>query len=232
MINYLIGFYVSLSEAIFLSSQCSRDDRRSAATESERDLLYNIHIRLGDLYRYVDSRTNAKLYYQKALEIDSRKGTAYNQLALCTPLTKPFSCLYFSVRAAKASIEPIKFADSNIRMAISKLNSPIFARFRTDLSVELDANAIDVPSPVTGADWFYLVVISIYFNDFNLTLPLLLDHLLGIIDGRASDNNFDYGLMAFDVALDWILKGKPIQWVVGQTCHFSLLFRSRQFAKC
>ena len=170
--------------------------------------MYNIHIRLGDLYRYADSRVNAKYYYEQALQIDLRRGTAYNQLVLCIPLTKAYKCVYYSIRAFKTSIDSIKIAESNIKLAISRIDHPIFEQFRKSQNLKLQENSIKISYPENGAEWFYLSVISVYFNDFNLTLPLLLDYIVDLIDkNNFSSVNFDFALMALEVTLDWIMKG-------------------------
>lgn len=167
---------------------------------------------MGDLHRYAGSRENAKFFYEEALLIDSRRGTAFNQLVLCTPLTKAYKCVYFSIRAYKAPIDAIKFADTNIKMAISRIDNPLFENFRKSLKVQLEKNAIKIASPTSGLDWLYLSVISVYFNDFNQTFPALLDYIITLIDNQKTDNaNLDYCLMALEVALDWIMKGNQFQ---------------------
>ncbi|OTF76615.1 hypothetical protein BLA29_012197, partial [Euroglyphus maynei] len=169
--------------------------------------LYNIHIRLGDLYRYCDSRENAKHYYKRALHLDPKCGSAYNQLSLCTPLTKAYQCVYYSVRALYSTDEPVKGAETNIKLSISRFDSPLFERFRQQSNVSMANNAITISYPSNGQEWFYLVVISIHFNEFNLTLDLLLDQLLKTIDCDDKTIQFDYLLMSLDVCFDWILKG-------------------------
>lgn len=212
MVNYLLGFYETLMQSLFFATP-RRDTflmfNRSSfdVSETNQELLYHIHIRIGDLYRYVDSRSNAKNYYQQALQIDPRRGTAYNQLALCTPLTKPYKLLYFSTLASTSSTDPIKSASANFKKALSRLDNAIFTQLRSTIGLEKNEAAVGVPEPASGADWFYLSVISVHLNNFNYTLVALLDWILGATEREVNSIDLDYSLMALDVALDWIMKG-------------------------
>ncbi|KAH9507084.1 hypothetical protein DERF_011787 [Dermatophagoides farinae] len=219
VMNYLIGYYNSMHEIVFLNTQQSKDpflyysrygfvSSTATAANLNHQLLYNIHIRLGDLYRYGDSRENAKHYYKRALHLDPTRGFAYNQLSLCTPLTKAYQCVYYSVRALHSTEEPVKGAETNIKLSISRFDCPLFERFRHHLNVTMVDNAITIAYPSNGQEWFYLVVISIHFNDLNLTFDLLLDQLLNTIDCDDKSIQFDYLLMSLDVAFDWILKDR------------------------
>ncbi|KAH9418521.1 hypothetical protein DERP_003846 [Dermatophagoides pteronyssinus] len=226
VMNYFIGYYNAMYEIIFLNSQSkdpylnysrygfetsSSSSSLSSAANLNHKLLYNIHIRLGDLYRYGDSYDNAKYYYKRALHLDPRRGFAYNQLALSTPLTKAYQCVYYYVRALYSTEEPFKVAESNIKVSISRFDSPLFERFRRQSNISMSDNAITIAYPSNGQEWFYLVVISIHFNDLNLTLDLLLDQLLKTIDCDDESLQFDYLLMSLDVAFDWILKDRNNQ---------------------
>lgn len=213
MINYLIGYYLTLQEALFFKA-LSKDNYLKFSrygfllTNSNQELLYNIHVRIGDLYRYADARDNAKHYYQKALQIDPRRGFAYKQLALCTPITKAYKCIYYSVRAYNSSIEPMKNSDSIIKLGLARVDCQLFENFRKITKTKLEENAMNISIPDNGQDWFYFTVISIHFNDLNVVLNLLLDEILKTIDEDAQNMELDYLLMSLDVSLDWILKGK------------------------
>jgi len=212
MVNYLLGFYETLTQSLFFATP-RKDDflkfNRSSfdVSQTNQELLYHIHIRIGDLYRYVDSRANAKSYYQQALQIDPRRGTAYNQLALCTPLTKPYKLLYFSVLASKSSIDPIKSASANFKKALSRLDNSLFDQLRSEIGLTRNEAAIKAAEPETGADWFYLSVISIHLNNFNYSLVALLEWILNLTENGVDTMDLDYSLMALDVTLDWIMKG-------------------------
>lgn len=213
MINYLIGYYTTLSDLLFFSTPRKDDYLKFnhfgfQMNQTNLVLMYNIHIRLGDLYRYADSRSNAKNYYNQALQIDPRRGTSYNQLALCTPLNKPYKLLYLSILASKSFIGPIKSANANFKKALSRVDNPIFQQLRSAIGLPLAEGSITVPEPDTGADWFYLSVISIYLNDFNHTLAALLDWILDLTQKKTDNTNLDYSLMALDIALDWIMKDR------------------------
>lgn len=216
MINYLLGFYETLMQTLYFSTPPSDGSssllqfKRSSfdVSQTNQELLYLIHIRIGDIYRYVDSRPNAKVYYQQAVQIDPRRGTAYNQIALCTPLTKPYKLLYFSALASNCSVEPVKSAAGNFKKAISRLNNQLFGQLRTELNWPTNEAAIDAQEPETGAEWFYLSVVSIHLNNFNFTFMSLLDWTLELLVKQENGIDLDYSLMAIDVALDWIMKSK------------------------
>lgn len=211
MANYLLGFYETLMQTLFFSTprtDSSLQFNRSSfdVSRTNQELLYLIHIRIGDIYRYVDSRPNAKSYYQQALQIDPRRGTAYNQLALCTPLTKPYKLLYFSAFASNCSLDPIKSATANFKKALCRLNNPLFEQFRSEMDLPQNEAAINASEPDNGADWFYLSVVSIHLNNFNCTLLALLEWISQLISKQEDSIDLDYSLMALDVALDWIMK--------------------------
>lgn len=179
--------------------------------DTNRTLLYNLHIHLGDLYRFLGLNQNARHYYKQALEIDSTKGVVYQKLALCTPLTKAYRCLYFSVFAANTIKAVPPTANSNISAMLSRMDTVYLEKFREHLGLKLDkAKVLKVEPPSDGADWFYLVVISIHFNNFNVTCLALLDYLISSVDDeeRKSNGDLDFTLMALEVAIDWITISK------------------------
>ena len=82
MVNYLLGFYQTISETLFFSTP--RKDpylkfNRSSfqVSQTNQELMYHIHIRIGDLYRYADSRANAKYYYQVNIQVQGKE-TQFN----------------------------------------------------------------------------------------------------------------------------------------------------------
>lgn len=181
--------------------------------DTNRALLYSLHIHLGDLYRYINLNQNARHYYKQALEIDPARGTVYQKLAFCTPLTKAYRCLYFSIMAANATKAASPMAASNIATVLSRMDTFHFEKFREQLGVKLDmAKVLKVEPPSDGADWFYLVVISIHFNNFNVTCLALLDYLIAAVDDeeRKSSGDLDFTLMALEVAIDWITISKLV----------------------
>ncbi|KAH9403749.1 Protein smg7 [Tyrophagus putrescentiae] len=218
MINYLLGFYETLMQTLYFSTP--RTDGSSLlqfhrssfdVSQTNQELLYLIHIRIGDLYRYIDARPNAKVYYQRALQVDPRRGTAYNQIALCTPLTKPYKLLYFSALASNCSVEPVKSAVGNFKKAIGRLNNRLFEQLRKEMGLPANEAAIDAAEPETGAEWFYLSVVCVHLNNFNYSFGALLDwtlELLGKDEEEGGGIDLDYSLMAIDVALDWIMKNR------------------------
>ena len=236
MINYLLGFYATLSEMVFFATT-PKDNylkfNRSSfqCNKTNRELMYNIHIRLGDLYRYGDSRSNAQHFYLQALQIDPRRGTAYNQFALCTPLTKPYKLLYFTLMAFQSSIDSVKIAEHNFNKALSRVDNPIFEQLRSKINLTRHQDAIEVSMPEIGAEWFYLCVISIQLNDFNSTLVFLLDWILDLTQKNVTTADLDYSLMALDVALDWILKGLTDPYFLIININYILLDRNNLLKK-
>ncbi|KPM08768.1 hypothetical protein QR98_0072920 [Sarcoptes scabiei] len=212
LIEYCIGFYVILHEAIFLNNadrkpflQFDRDGFN--ISHCNRHLLYNIYTNLGNLHRMID-KENAREYFLKAINIDPRKGYAYNQMALCTSLANAYQCIYYLVRASKASCDQVKTAESNIKLSIARLDCPLFEKFKITADIETEINPIVIQTPKRMQDWFYLIVISIYFNDLNLPINLLLDRILKIIEKNPKSLELDFLLMSLDVALDWIFKDR------------------------
>lgn len=88
-------------------------------------LLYNILIRIGDLNRYLNKSSVAESYYMSARKVDVLRGDAYNQLAINTPHSQHFKCIYYYCRAAKSCAEPITIAETNLKLAINRFDSGI-----------------------------------------------------------------------------------------------------------
>ena len=88
-------------------------------------LLYNIMIRIGDLNRYLNKSSVAESYYMSARKLDVFRGHAYNQLAINTPVSQHFKCIYYYCRAAKSCTEPIPIAETNLKLAVNRFDSGI-----------------------------------------------------------------------------------------------------------
>lgn len=167
-------------------------------------------IRLGDLHRYVRKPTLARIYYLNARKLDVMRGHAYNQLAIVTPLTEPLKCIYYSTRAARACVEPTLVAESNLKMAINRIDSEHKYLLRQIFDDGLDFGGDDNEYyPHVGIDWFYLAVIAVYAHKIKPIFKPLIEYVSIHSDDYSNNentenNDFNFSLMAFDVLLDWL----------------------------
>ncbi|CAG2171740.1 unnamed protein product [Oppiella nova] len=219
LIEYLIGFYVSLMEAIVTNDRHKEpyllfaiNSQLSATT---RLLLYNILIRIGDLNRYLNKTSIAENYYLRARRLDPTRGHAYNQLAINTPLSQHLKCIYYYCRAAKSSADPIVIAETNLKVAVNRFDSDILKSIIKNGSNVSDGSPDDqqlIPTyPQKGIDWFYLSVISIYSDNMDTILRPLIQFVITNCELTSNkhldcSNNKDlsFALMAFDVSIDFI----------------------------
>lgn len=213
----MIGYYLNILDAI-LNSTSEQDSDCDEANLLEEPignfvLLYNVYIRIGDLYRYSNSQTSATLFYHKALMMDERSGIAYNQISLSLPLYMAYKCLYFAVRSYHSPLHSSSGTEVNIRQALTRLDSPIFAYFRDLVSEKLSDNYFKIDEPETGLDWFYLVVISIHFKNFEPSFGKLVEFVNSSLDDDDDDQgeDFAFAMMALDTALDWLFLSKLAQ---------------------
>ncbi len=210
----MIGFYVSLLESVLISSR--RKDpyilypNSFQISVSAKLLLYNILIRIGDLNRYLNKTSIAETYYLNARKLDVMRGHAYNQLAIMTPHSEPLKCIYYSVRAAKSCVEPIVIAETNIKAAVNRFDCNILKKifkFSRNINRDESLNEETELYPKRGIEWFYLSVISIYSENFKPIFKPLIDYIIANCETSnefLNNNNLNFSLMAFDVALDWI----------------------------
>ncbi|XP_054154992.1 uncharacterized protein LOC128953530 [Oppia nitens] len=220
LIKYLIGFYVTLIEAIVVNDSQRPDSNNTNSKQPyhlfvrkggrlspiTRLLLYNILIRIGDLNRYLNRTPNADNYYQMARNLDVSRGHAYNQLAINTPPSQPLKCIYYYCRAAKSSVDPIVIAETNLKVAISRFDSDILKAIiikKKELSPPLSPTTtatnqtIDdqlVPTyPQKGIDWFYLSVICMYCENFEPLIKPLIQFLVTHCELTANKQLDSYG---------------------------------------
>ena len=181
-----------------------------------RLLLYNIMIRIGDLNRYLSNTSISETYYLNARRLDVMRGHAYNQLAINTPISQHLKCIYYYCRAAKSCVEPIIIAETNLKVAVNRFDSGILKSIikmgsnSSQQLIESDDQLV-VTYPQKGIEWFYLSVISVYSENFDTIFKPLIEFLITnceLTSNRHLDNDINndmnFALMAFDVALDWI----------------------------
>lgn len=214
IISYINGFYVTLSMSLNLAQTLGQDavdgdeglksdmKRSTEAEKIERDLRYNLNIRVGDLNRYLKNNVLAKASYTRARTLNPRRGHAYNQLALIS--TNRLLQVYYYVRAVCSTEESILFAAENLKSQVTKFaavgeqtnivalfippqESPTKANpppgfsnmtnhFPDDSSATNTVGLNPIPiNPTEVSNWVYMVVIAIYSNNLAVVIEPLFE---------------------------------------------------------
>jgi len=184
LVKYIHGFYLYLHQLCILIITDKTVDPyfiktanllSNSVSQDNLLLIYNINIRLGDLNRYLRNVTMARYYYTQARELIPERGHAYNQLA-CISTNDPIKSIYYSVRAFLATQEPVSIADNNIRSAVnrfSSVNQIIKSLFTNEPS--------QISSLAKIENWFYVIVIASYCNNFNPLLNCYLTEMINFV---------------------------------------------------
>ena len=218
--SYLIGYYHTILYQLV------------KLNDADDIFQYHILIRLGDLNRYLDRLDIAEYYYCNARNLFPSYGHAYNQLGLLTRTENFYKCCYYYARAARSVKKPLDktLAESNLRIVIIEHESSILNQISNDdpsisgamvgdQSCSLDK---EVSLPKTAFDWFYVMVIAIYFDNILPVARPFMQYLgenfstrseTKARDGfKATTVNCDrdsYLLLAcLDMLLDWTRMGK------------------------
>ena len=219
MLNYLVGFYISLLESVMIWP--SRKDPYLVSLsythlpDNTKLLLYNILIHIGDLNRYLSNNNLAESYYQNARKLNVMRGHAYNQLAIVTSMNS-FKCIYYSIRASKSCEEPTMIAESNLKMALNRINNKLLKKIfnlkmnpksenQNENQLEIEIGVEDLPDQ--GADWLYLSVICIYVDNLKPIFKPLINYIMVLSNDKSSSINnhdLDFAMMSLDVLIDWI----------------------------
>lgn len=214
--TYLIGYYHTILFQLVKFN------------ESDDIFQYHILIRLGDLNRYLERLDTAEYYYCNARNLFPNYGHAYNQLGLLTRSDNFYKCCYYYARAAKSTKRPLEknLAESNLRIVVREHENSILNFISNDdpsISVQQeDQSNSQLVLPETAFDWFYVMVVAIYFDNIQpvakpfiafMTENFSTQRATILRDGiKTTTINCDrdsYLLLAsLDILLDWSRLGR------------------------
>ncbi|KAI1304230.1 hypothetical protein HDE_01928 [Halotydeus destructor] len=216
-ISYLVGFYSSLVTQVLLRCNASNNDlyfvmpvsalmyrlEPSIAFDEElgssfkniRTLLYNIHIRLGDLNRYLKDQRTAKLCYLEARELNPLRGHAYNQLSLIST-EDPMMQLYYYVRACCAYEEPLDIAEKNLKVVVNKMykTNPLVRLLFDKSESTWNSNLVQ--------NWFFVVVVASYAEGLKNIAGHLIEATLNWLREEVGCNPFSSAQFENTLAAD------------------------------
>lgn len=218
LIDLLIGFYVKLQQTVLLHNQTSTLTnpyfaRPDHLIPSQLTLFYNIHIRLGDLQRYLKQMTASRDYYLKAQQLNPNRGQAYNQLALlCT--RDPIHSIFYYCRAVMAIEEPSEISRNNITFAVNKCRSThalirvIFPQPDQSITGVTNHSIVDWIKEYQTT-WLNVFLLSVYSGNHSSIVDALNDHSRTLLqhDNWIVVINQDrlFTLPALDVFFDYVL---------------------------